>query len=162
MLEYLEARPLPVRIIERLEDEGGPLSGRYDPRTRTIQIAVQRGGGLSKKLTSKNWGDVERVSDVAPSLAVALQKTLAHELSHDLLWRWAEQLGGFTEVEARVRPVFKAGQPASMRAKFSWREYFCEAHVAYIYHGPVLKQLDPLGYGIVEEVRRALELKPLW
>lgn len=162
MLDYLEKRPIPVEIVNVLRDDSGPVSGQYNPINRVIQISAQRSRAeLVKRLEEKNWGGIGRVSDVASSVAIAMQKTLVHELSHDMLWRWADLLGTIVDVEARVRPVYNVAKAVSQRAAFSWREYFCETHAAYVYHLALLKQLDPAGYAIVEEARKALEIEVL-
>lgn len=163
LLGYLERNPIPeVRIVSSLADAKGPFSGEYDPRTRSITVSADRPrAALVPSLGPGEWGRISRVSDVADSAALSMQKTFVHELTHDLTWRWADLLGGIVKAEARIRPVFNAANPVSARAAFDWKEYFCETHAAYVYHRDLLRRLDPGGYAIVEECRKALGIEAL-
>ncbi|WP_299427945.1 phage minor head protein, partial [uncultured Meiothermus sp.] len=158
VLGFLERRSLgDIRILERLTDplDGGLVGGDYDPRTRSIRISAER-PRLKRTFRSGDWGAVERVSDVAPNPVQSMQKSLAHELTHDLIWAWAEALGSFPAVEQVVRPVFNRANPVSARAGFSWREYLCETNVAYIYHQELLRRHDPAGRAIIGQMRERL------
>lgn len=77
----------------------------------------------------------------------AVGRSLVHEVGHHLL-----NVGGEAMV-ASAKLAAQKGHPISDRARRNWQEYFCETLCAEVFHPDALREFDPIGYAMLEEVR---------
>jgi len=93
--------------------------------------------------------ELPSVSVAGQNLVQAMQRSLYHELGHQIL-----NISG-PEIEQQVKRLLRSGRaiPISLRAKWDAAEYLCETFSAYRFEDG-LADKDPEGYHMVEAILR--------
>jgi hypothetical protein len=154
LLDWLKDNPLgDISVVRSLRDEFGPFHGVYDPISANIWLSLER-PDIKQPLV---WGEIGTVSAIRNNPNAAAQVSLVHETSHHILTILERLMG--VPLEDRIRVVWNRANYVSGRAGVNWKEYFCETHCAYVYLRDKLQAQDPVGYNLINEIRRMIGAK---
>lgn len=151
--QYLRQNPLKELSIENLaQPTKGFLAGQYDELEKRLALHSSRPpGSFGQPLKPKT---LEAFSQTAPDALQALKYSLIHEVGHHLLTDLRTRQGWLE----RLEQAYAQGNRISIRAGFNYEEYFCECFAAHTFNPSALQALDPVGYAIIEDVKKELEL----
>ena len=147
----LRAEPLgSVRFVEQTgisDNKGRPILAYYARREKAIVVPITAAHG--ERLRPARTQALFRTGR---SNQQALQMMFMHETGHHLLERFPEILrlaeAGHSETGVPITVLAASGGP---------REYFSESLAAFLFHGNVLREVDPIGYAMVEDMYRILK-----
>jgi hypothetical protein len=105
----------------------------------------------TQELNFNNAGILD-VLCLAEDLECYMKGIFVHELGHHIIFESDPVVAQF------IRMQFTHGKPISKYGGDNWEEYFCESLVAYTYHPNILKWYDEVGYGMVQNVLRQIEV----
>ncbi|MDX2008208.1 MAG: phage minor head protein [Meiothermus sp.] len=150
LIEWMKTRPVAeinLGTIRRPNANGmftrWPATGKTRIDVRSTRKPETYGATFEP---GKSWS----VSSCGTDKLDAMKRTLVHELGHHL-WYSDE-----AKVAPIVRAAFAKATPITEYAKANAHEYFSETFAAYAFHRGVLRQFDPEGYAMIEEVKKVL------
>lgn len=155
LLPYLERYPLNELTLNRTA--GRNASGHYAPGHKELAAAaVRKAATFGQQLEpGKTWA----ISTAAETAIEATKRTLVHETAHHIHFQNSKAGDGFRlpDRDPVDRVISKAfanpdKKPISKYANHNYREYFAESFTAYKYHRAELREHDPVGFTMVEEV----------
>jgi SPP1 gp7 family putative phage head morphogenesis protein len=138
--------------------EGKNYSGMYDQPTDTIFIkadhAIEEFPSFRGKFRpGKSWSVAVAQANPEAAAAASLTHEIAHRIQHQ-----AKGSAVNLEVAKAFRNGKAIGNPITNYAKTNSQEYFAETYSAYRYYPDALLRHDPLGYQMIVNVLRILEL----
>jgi SPP1 gp7 family putative phage head morphogenesis protein len=150
LIEWMKANPLTelnLGTYSKRNSNGQftiwPATGKTRVDVRSTRKPETYGSTLEP---GKTWS----ISACGPDKLDAMKRTLVHELGHHL-W-YADP----NKVAPIARAAFAKGKPITEYAKSNAKEYFSETFAAYAFHRGTLRQFDPEGYDMIEEVKKVL------
>ena len=140
------------------------FAGRFYDSQRRFERAEKRGEPIDRVPGDHIWS----LSSLATSADEMQERTTVHELGHHIHLSTSHPLSDdlMDKIEdayhSRVartpegRTVTAAGKwvPSEYSRK-NEKEWFTEAHTAFVYHPDVLRSKDPEAYALVQSVRKA-------
>ncbi len=146
---FLKRHPVPGFDLKKDVVVGKEIAlGHRDPNTGVLSITTKwYPDEIGHEFKA---GLIEGVHSAAKTPLEASERTLVHELGHHL-----HNVGG-KKVEALIQQAFAARNPITKYADINWKEYFSESHSAWVYHREDLRLHDPVGFKMVEDVRKML------
>jgi hypothetical protein len=153
--QWLEQYPFSRLELTRtvFDHQRQAVNGLYSFKSTVLQIATQRSKNEFGKVFE--WGRVHSVSSTGELQRDAVQRTLIHELGHHIHKVLLDEHPELFDITAKMLPIFGG----TAYAKSSWREYFPETFALYVFFGNELALKDPAGYGIMEQVLKAVGLE---
>jgi hypothetical protein len=148
--EYLKHFPLGQIGFVVFEDP--TLMAFYSPSTKTLLVNSQRANNTFG--TTFAAGRTETVSAGAATKDEALARSLLHEMGHHLFYSSIFS----TNLESEIRQAFETAKPISIRASRNWQEWLSECFTAFHFENLALQKHDPVGYAMIEQVRKELKL----
>jgi SPP1 gp7 family putative phage head morphogenesis protein len=148
--QYLKKYPL-NSIVFAVPDN--PIfMAYYDPDARDLLVNVARG----KATYGEGFvaGITATVSSAGTTLDEALSRSLLHEIAHHIFYTSFRA----TDFESKIRLAFKDANFVTRRAGENWQEWLSECFTAYHFENAALKKHDPIGYDIIERLRKELGL----
>jgi SPP1 gp7 family putative phage head morphogenesis protein len=146
--EYLEKHPVPrLEVVSSLRNAGGD----YLPSTRRIRLSVKK-GTLDLRGETLVPGETFTISRCAKTETERVARTFTHETGHFIHMHDFDP-----KVDAVVKKAWldPGRKPLTRYAsEYDPREYFAESFSAYTFHREVLKEHDPVGFTMVEDVLR--------
>lgn len=133
--------------------EGKEVGAWYNYTTKSSAIALTKAQDeYGQELV---WGRISKVSAVAHTPAVAIQRTLVHEFGHHI-HRILDTVNPDQYIQTHLIP---RSNSVSQYGMFNPREYFAETFSAHTFHRTELLVYDQFGYGMMERVLRSLDLE---
>jgi SPP1 gp7 family putative phage head morphogenesis protein len=147
LLPYLERAPLEELILNTSAGKRG-VNGWYEPGRQRLAAGLTRKAGSFNGLfePGRSWS----MSASSATADEAIQRTLVHEVAHHVHGK------GKSDVDDAIRNAFKspARKAITRYAAYNHSEYFAESFTAYKYQRAELREHDPVGFAMVEEVLR--------
>jgi hypothetical protein len=147
---YLRNHPLGQIALADFNDPR--FLGFYDISAKAVWVNVKRAESTYGQVFLA--GQIKTISSAASTRDQAIARSLLHEAAHHL--KFSSLVG--THFESLIRETFKIGQPISIRAGSDWKEYFVECLLAFHFHQREFLSHDSLGYDMILNIRKALEL----
>ena len=158
-LKWLKTAPLDeLRLLPKVFDGPDAVNGLYDPRSFRLSVSLER----------EEWafghkfepGEVHSISTSMSTKERAAEVTLRHEMGHHVHM----YDGRNSDVDRIVAAAYERARAAeryiTKYSKSNRFEYFAESYAAYYHRRKDLKEYDPNGYAMVEDVLKARGILP--
>lgn len=152
LLDLLEKHPVEKLSLSRSAGRGA--AGWYDTRSGQIRVAmVRQSFTFGKPLMP---GVSRTISSTALTQEEARRRTLIHEIGHHI-----HHTGKDGAIDALVLKAFRTTKtPITKYAGTNYKEYLAESFAAYFVDRNALRQFDPVGFKMVEDVLTARGVTP--
>jgi len=151
LLPYLERQPLEGIALKR--KLARRVGGQYSASAKVLAVDGAREAHTFGQVfeAGKSWS----VSSAAKTVGEATQRTLIHEVAHHIHLGSTGTLRDET-VDKKIRSFFdrEDKKPITEYAGVNPQEYWAESFAAYRFHRAELREHDPVGFAMVEEVLR--------